>query len=165
MGFGGENSQHKRGVAPWVLAGFVIAIIWASIAAAAPAQPDHGEKLARHWCASCHIVANDQKAVRTPLHPSRRLHGSRIRRRQNRTVPDGSHPKMPDMQLSRDEAKDWRLYRRPSQIGPSSGDRPSLGLHRVHIREQRVDHSGAKLKLWHLQPFVANDDAFGERFL
>ena len=37
--------------------------VWASItsAAAMPAEPARGEKLARHWCASCHIVANDQK--------------------------------------------------------------------------------------------------------
>ena len=61
LGFGGENSQLQRGVVLRALAGFTIAIIWASTAAAAPAQPARGEKLARHWCASCHIVANDQK--------------------------------------------------------------------------------------------------------
>ena len=111
MGFGGENSQHKRGVAPWVLAGFVIAIIWASIAAAAPAQPDHGEKLARHWCASCHIVANDQKGGSDTAPPFATIarkpgfDGGKIA--QFLMDP---HPKMPDMQLSRDEAKDLGAY-------------------------------------------------------
>jgi mono/diheme cytochrome c family protein len=111
FGFGGENSQHKRGVAPWVLAGFVIAIIWTSIAAAAPAQPDHGEKLARHWCASCHIVANDEKGGSDTAPPFATIarkpgfDGDKIA--QFLMDP---HPKMPDMQLSRDEAKDLGAY-------------------------------------------------------
>ena len=111
MGFGGENSQHQRGVVLRAFAGLAIATIWASIAAAAPAQLDLGEKLARHWCASCHIVASDQKGGSDAAPPFATIarkpgfDGGKIA--QFLMDP---HPKMPDMQLSRDEAKDLGAY-------------------------------------------------------
>jgi mono/diheme cytochrome c family protein len=87
--------------------------VWASItsAAAMPAEPARGEKLARHWCASCHIVANDQKSGADSAPPFATIarkpgfDGSKIA--QFLMDP---HPKMPDMQLSRDEAKDLGAY-------------------------------------------------------
>ena len=83
--------------------------VWASItsAAAMPAEPARGEKLARHWCASCHIVATDQKSGADSAPPFATIarkpgfDGSKIA--QFLMDP---HPKMPDMQLSRDEGKD-----------------------------------------------------------
>ena len=82
-----------------------------SAAAAAPADLDQGEKLARRWCAACPIVAADQGrgADNVPAFAS-------IAR-----MPDFSaekiaqflmdpHPKMPDMQLSRAEAADLGAY-------------------------------------------------------
>ena len=80
-------------------------------AAAAPAQPARGEKLARHWCASCHIVASDQKGGSDTAPPFATIarkpgfDGGKIG--QFLMDPD---PKMPDMQLSRDEAKDLGAY-------------------------------------------------------
>ena len=87
--------------------------VWASItsAAAMPAEPARGEKLARHWCASCHIVANDQKGGADSAPPFATIarkpgfDGGKIA--QFLMDP---HPKMPDMQLSRDEAKDLGAY-------------------------------------------------------
>jgi mono/diheme cytochrome c family protein len=87
--------------------------LWASItsAAAMPAGPARGEKLARHWCASCHIVANDQKGGADTAPPFATIarkpgfDGDKIA--QFLMDP---HPKMPDMQLSRDEAKDLGAY-------------------------------------------------------
>jgi mono/diheme cytochrome c family protein len=116
LGFGGTNSHYKRGLvlrtlAGFALAGFAIATIWASTAAAAPAQPALGEKLARHWCASCHIVASDQKGGSDTAPPFATIarkpgfDGGKIA--QFLMDP---HPKMPDMQLSRDEAKDLGAY-------------------------------------------------------
>ena len=102
------TSTERR---PSGLAGFTIAIIWASTAAAAPAQPARGEKLARHWCASCHIVASDQKGGSDTAPPFATIarkpgfDGGKIA--QFLMDP---HPKMPDMQLSRDEAKDLGAY-------------------------------------------------------
>ena len=111
MGFGGGNSQHQRGAVLRALAAFAIAIIWASTAAAAPAQPARGEKLARHWCASCHIVASDQKGGSDSAPPfatiARKPGFDGAKLAQFLMDP---HPKMPDMQLSRDEAKDLGAY-------------------------------------------------------
>ena len=110
LGFGG-NSQYQWGLAIRTLAGFAIASIWASTAAAAPAQAARGEKLSRHWCAPCHIVASDQKGGSDTAPPF-----ATIARKPGF---DGDkiaeflmdpHPKMPDMQLSRDEAKDLGAY-------------------------------------------------------
>ena len=67
--------------------------------------------MARHWCASCHIVASDQKAGSDTAPPF-----ATIARKPGF---DGGkiaeflmdpHPKMPDMQLSRDEARDLGAY-------------------------------------------------------
>jgi mono/diheme cytochrome c family protein len=80
-------------------------------AAAMPADPARGEKLARHWCASCHIVANDQNRGADNVPPFATIarkpgfDGGKIA--QFLMDP---HPKMPDMQLSRDEAKDLGAY-------------------------------------------------------
>jgi mono/diheme cytochrome c family protein len=111
LGFGGESLQDQRGAVFWACAGLAMVIIWASPAAATPAQPDRGEKLARHWCASCHIVANDDKGGSDTAPPFATIarkpgfDGDKIA--QFLMDP---HPKMPDMQLSRDEAKDLGAY-------------------------------------------------------
>jgi mono/diheme cytochrome c family protein len=106
LGFDGTNS----GLVPRILSRFAITI-WASTAAAVAAQPAPGEKLARHWCAPCHIVANDQKGGSDAAPPFATIarkpgfDGNKIA--QFLMDP---HPKMPDMQLSRDEAKDLGAY-------------------------------------------------------
>ena len=84
---------------------------WVPSAEALPADVAHGEALARHWCASCHIVANDQKGGADSAPPFATIarkpgfDGGKIA--QFLMDP---HPKMPDMQLSRDEAKDLGAY-------------------------------------------------------
>ena len=75
------------------------------------ADARRGEQLARQWCASCHIVAADQ-ARGTDNVPSfatiAEIPGfSADRLAQFLMDP---HPKMPDMQLGRDEAKDLAAY-------------------------------------------------------
>jgi mono/diheme cytochrome c family protein len=79
--------------------------------ASAWADPDDGEKLARRWCAACHLVAPDQKQASTDAQPFATI---------GRT-PGFSHeklaffllephPKMPNMSLSRSEATDLADY-------------------------------------------------------
>ena len=79
--------------------------------AAASGDADHGEVLARHWCAACHIVAEDQEhgADNVPTF-------SAIANKQHfdqagiaRFLQD-PHPKMPDMQLSTYESADLAAY-------------------------------------------------------
>ncbi len=70
-----------------------------------------GEILARHWCASCHIVASDQKHGVDNVPPfatiAREPGFNAGKIAQFLMDP---HPKMPDMQLSRHEAKDLGAY-------------------------------------------------------
>ena len=75
------------------------------------ADAARGETLAKHWCASCHIVAPDQArgADSVPTFAS-------IARRPNFSVDKVArflmdpHPKMPDMQIDRSEATDLGAY-------------------------------------------------------
>ncbi len=80
-------------------------------ALAAPADAGHGEVLARHWCAACHIVADDQSqgtdnvptfaaiAARPGFDPAAIARFLR-----------DPHPKMPDMQLSTIESVNLAAY-------------------------------------------------------
>ena len=80
-------------------------------AQALPADPDHGAFLARHWCAACHIVADDQ-----PRGSDNVPTFSAIANRPGfepaalaRFLRD-PHPKMPDMQISNAESADLAAY-------------------------------------------------------
>jgi mono/diheme cytochrome c family protein len=71
----------------------------------------HGEVLARRWCATCHVVASNQRRptgeappfatiARSPGFSAERLAFYLL-------LP---HPKMPNMSLSRTEASDLAAY-------------------------------------------------------
>jgi len=79
--------------------------------AAVAADADNGEKLAKRWCAACHVVASDQKSGNTQVAPFSAV----------AKVPGFDagkvalfllypHPKMPDMSLTRNEAADLAAY-------------------------------------------------------
>ncbi len=76
-----------------------------------PADATHGEALAKRWCASCHIVANDQKrgADNVPTFATIGKTPGFSPEKIAMFLMD-PHPKMPDMQLTRDEAKDLGAY-------------------------------------------------------
>lgn len=80
-------------------------------AASALADPNDGEKLARRWCAECHLVAPDQQRASTaapPFATIARMPGfSRDKLAFFLLEP---HPKMPSMALSRSEATDLADY-------------------------------------------------------
>jgi mono/diheme cytochrome c family protein len=75
------------------------------------ADAGHGETLAKRWCAACHIVAPDQSHGQDNVPPFATIakipgfNASAIAR-----FLMNPHPKMPDMQLSRDEADDLAAY-------------------------------------------------------
>ena len=72
---------------------------------------DHGRTLVDRWCVSCHLVGNDQKQAATDAPPFTAI-------AKKPGFDDAKlaffllapHPKMPDMQLSRDEASDIAAY-------------------------------------------------------
>jgi mono/diheme cytochrome c family protein len=75
------------------------------------ANPDQGETLVRRWCTGCHLVAADQKGATTEAPPF-----ASIAKRPDfdpakiaRFLLD-PHPKMPNMELTRDETADIAAY-------------------------------------------------------
>jgi mono/diheme cytochrome c family protein len=78
---------------------------------AASAGVADGEKLAKRWCAACHVVASDQKSGSTQAPAF-----STVAAKPGFTAAALAlfllepHPKMPDMNLSRGEAADLAAY-------------------------------------------------------
>ncbi len=79
--------------------------------AAAAADAANGERLAKRWCAACHLVASDQQRGTTQAPPF-----SAIAKEPGIDAAKIAlylllpHPKMPDMSLSRAEAADLAAY-------------------------------------------------------
>ena len=75
------------------------------------ANPDQGENLVKRWCADCHLVAADQKGARAdaPTFASIAARPDFDPAKLAFFLLD-PHPKMPNMQLSRDEASDIAAY-------------------------------------------------------
>jgi mono/diheme cytochrome c family protein len=75
------------------------------------ADADHGEKLARLWCASCHVVAPDQQRANADAPPF-----VAIGKKPGFSAEHLAlfllepHPKMPSMALTRFEAADLAAY-------------------------------------------------------
>ena len=86
-------------------------IAFAPIAPAFAADADHGETLARRWCAACHVVSDDQKqgADNVPTFAAIAHIPGFDAQAIARFLRD-PHPKMPDMQLSTIEAADLAAY-------------------------------------------------------
>ena len=86
-------------------------VIFGFAVTATCADPVNGERLARRWCASCHLVAPDQTRASADVPPF-----AAIARRPtfNRDTIAffllDPHPKMPNMSLTRDEASDLADY-------------------------------------------------------
>lgn len=89
----------------------LLATTMAFTPAASAADAGKGELLAKRWCATCHIVASDQKKGSTEAPAF-----STIADRPNFDAGKvglfllDPHPKMPDMSLSRTEAADLAAY-------------------------------------------------------
>jgi mono/diheme cytochrome c family protein len=70
-----------------------------------------GQTLAKRWCAACHIVAPDQTHGQDNVPPFAtiaRIPGFDVAAIARFLM--NPHPKMPDMQLTRDEADDLAAY-------------------------------------------------------
>jgi mono/diheme cytochrome c family protein len=78
-------------------------------AAAAPADPDQGKTIAQRWCATCHVVAEKQKQASADV-PSFFDIAKRKTNGELTSFLTDPHPKMPDMNLSRQEIADITAY-------------------------------------------------------
>ena len=86
-----------------------VATLDASVCAAADIQ--HGEELARRWCAECHVVAPDQQHAIAQAPPFATV-AAKPDFDVNRlaTFLLEPHPKMPSMNLTRIETADIAAY-------------------------------------------------------
>lgn len=79
--------------------------------AASAANVAKGEQMARRWCAACHVVAKDQQNGNTQAPPFSAIATKpgfdAGRLALFLLVP---HPRMPDMNMSREEAADLAAY-------------------------------------------------------
>jgi mono/diheme cytochrome c family protein len=84
----------------------------ATLVLSAPAADvSNGEKLARRWCAACHVVATDQRQGNTqasPFSAMAKLPGFDASKLALFLL--APHPPMPDMNLTRNEAADLAAY-------------------------------------------------------
>ncbi|MFO0988076.1 MAG: c-type cytochrome [Alphaproteobacteria bacterium] len=89
------------------------AAAWAS-PAFAQQQPDAriGERLARQWCASCHLVAADQRAPAPDTAPPFASIAARPSATPGalRTIIQMPYPRMPQIALTRDEVEHVIAY-------------------------------------------------------
>ncbi|HEY1475865.1 MAG TPA: cytochrome c [Pseudolabrys sp.] len=95
-----------------IISGLSLLIAVASFShAAVAADVANGERLAKRWCAACHVVATDQKSGNTqaaPFSAMAKMPGfDAAKLALYLLLP---HPKMPDMSLTRAEAADLTAY-------------------------------------------------------
>jgi mono/diheme cytochrome c family protein len=89
----------------------VVAIAGLSGSLAMAADADHGAELAKRWCATCHLVASDQKQASADV-PSFAAIASKSDFSPEKIASFllEPHPKMPNFPLSRNEAADIAAY-------------------------------------------------------
>ena len=95
------------------VAAFLLALLALSLmsSAAVAYDPTRGAKLAKHWCASCHIVSSDQsKGSDTAPTFSSIANGPDFDEKGTARFLTHSHPRMPGVHLSREEARDLSAY-------------------------------------------------------
>lgn len=91
----------------------LVLLLGASLAQEAGAYEDaaNGRQLAERWCASCHLVSADQKQTLSDVPPF-----ATIAKRSDEELSNLSglladpHPKMPEMNLTRQEITDLLAY-------------------------------------------------------
>lgn len=101
-----------RHPASWLLAAGAAATIFAP--ASAQQQPDArvGERLARQWCAGCHLVASDGRAPAPDTAPPFASIAARPGATPGalRSIIQMPYPRMPQIALSRDEVEHIVAY-------------------------------------------------------
>jgi mono/diheme cytochrome c family protein len=124
----------RSGFLVWSLALAGIAALLGSSSAFA-ADAGHGKTLAQRWCVNCHLVGSDQSSTTTDAPPfasvAKRPNFDEARLAFFLLDP---HPKMPNMQLTRDDATDLAAY--IASLGPrgqSPKSSPQKGSRRVDL--------------------------------
>ena len=83
----------------------------------------HGERIARRWCATCHVVAPDQTKGSTEAPSFADIAARNSDDRALARFLADPHPRMPDMNLSQPEITDIVAYVR--KLGPPRPPAPT----------------------------------------
>jgi mono/diheme cytochrome c family protein len=90
---------------------FLLVAVAAMPVAARAADAANGERLAKRWCAACHVVSADQKHGNTQVAPfSATAKEPGFDAAKLALYLLNPHPRMPDMSLTRNEAADLAAY-------------------------------------------------------
>ncbi|MCL2453658.1 MAG: cytochrome c [Alphaproteobacteria bacterium] len=94
----------------WMLLDLGQSSFAANMLIASAGNAEKGEIIGRRWCAACHLVAPDQTKANSDV-PSFATIAHKVKSSQalNAFLTD-PHPKMPDMNLTRDEIEDLVAY-------------------------------------------------------
>lgn len=93
-----------------------LVLLCLAAAPAAAADLAHGERVARRWCAACHVVAPDQTKGADNVSSFADIARRNADDRALASFLADPHPRMPDMNLSRPEIADLVAYIR--KLGP-----------------------------------------------
>jgi mono/diheme cytochrome c family protein len=94
---------------------FMAPVLALALAALAPsaalafADAGQGENIAKRWCAPCHLAAPDQQRASADVAPFTTVARSKTDQQLAAFLTD-PHPKMPNLQLSREEIADLVAY-------------------------------------------------------
>jgi len=89
----------------------ILALALGAAGAARAADADHGLVIAKRWCAACHVVSDDQthgQDIPPPFAAIAKIDGFGADKIAQFLL--DPHPRMPDMQLTRQEAQDLAAY-------------------------------------------------------
>lgn len=106
-----EERPMLKGVLRIGLAAVFIGVVGLTGSEAVAADVDHGADLAKRWCATCHVVDNDQRQASADVPPF-----AAIARKPDFNAQKlaffllDPHPKMPNFPLNRVEAADIAAY-------------------------------------------------------
>jgi len=104
----GQDRSRATGYALIVAVSLLPALVASGTWAA---DADNGERLARRWCAACHVVASNQTTPTSEAPPFASIaRGPRSEAAAVAAFLMQSHPKMPDMSLTQKEATDLAAY-------------------------------------------------------
>ena len=109
-------------MSPFLLRSALLAALALAPVSSLAADAKHGEILARRWCTGCHLVGPDQPSATTDAPPFAAV--ARMPNFDEARIASfllDPHPKMPNLQLSRDDAADLAAY--IATLGPR-GARP-----------------------------------------
>ena len=121
----------------WLYGALVIGAACLSSPAFA-ADADHGKTLAQRWCVSCHLVGPDQHSATTDAPPFATV--AKMPNFDEARVAFfllDPHPKMPNMQLTRDDAADLAAY--IATLGPR-GQSPKTTVPKASRRTENSQH-------------------------